>query len=124
MEISGSTPAVKARQRIERSIAKVTIKALLDAGYSLGVYDGEETTIQYSRDAHAVLDAMGTTDEDYLYVYEPNRSITEPDKRPDWWVRFIYGNDGWDVISDYCVALEEHIGEGTAVQKLIDRYIG
>lgn len=36
----------------------------------------------------------------------------------------MYGNDGWDVISDYTVSLEPYIGEGTAVQKLIDKEQG
>ncbi len=34
------------------------------------------------------------------------------------WVRFIYGNDGWDVISDYTTNLEPVM---KLVQPLIDR---
>ena len=117
---------VKRRQEIERKIAKATIKALLDAGFLLGVNDGEQTTIHHSRDAAAIFKAMFTTDEDYLYVYEDDDSDDYTnvlyDPRPTYWVRFIYGNDGWDVINDYLLALEPYIGEGTEVQKLIDKY--
>jgi hypothetical protein len=28
------------------------------------------------------------------------------DNGPTLWVRFVYGNDGWDVINDYSMALE------------------
>ena|ERR1039458_7672425 len=119
--MTGSTPAVRARQRIEQTIALATVKALLDAGYSLGVNDGEEVTIHHSRDAAAIEAALFTTDEDYLYVYE-NGADSDDGYACDWWVRFVYGSDGWDVISDYCVALEDVIGEGTAVAKLIESF--
>jgi len=67
--------------------------------------------------------ALFTTDEDYLYVYEAGRSLNEKDTRPDDWVRLVYGNDGWDVISDYSSVdlLDKYFGDGTAVQKLIDK---
>lgn len=113
--------SVKMRQKVEREIAVAVIKALLAAGYSLGVNDGEETTIHHSTDAKAIENAMFTTDEDWLLVFD-KENTDHTDERGDWWVRFIYGNDGWDVINDYCTALEEFIGEGTPVQKLIDEY--
>jgi hypothetical protein len=34
----------------------------------------------------------------------------------------VYGNDGWDVLSDYSVNLEKFIGDGTPVQKVVDKY--
>ena len=34
----------------------------------------------------------------------------------------VYGNDGWDVICDNTVNLEPWIGEGTAVDNLIQKY--
>lgn len=123
LKLTGVNGAVKARQRIEQTIALVTAQALLDAGYLLGVNDGEEVTIHHSRDLNAIQDALFTTDEDYLLIYKPVVSGVDPqvlDTAPDFWVRFVYGNDGWDVISDYCVALEDVIGDGTVVQKLID----
>lgn len=120
LKLTGSTGAIKARQRIEQTIALVTAQALLDAGYSLGVNDGEETTIHHSRDLDKIQDALFTTDEDWLYVYETWGDGNTHRKSPDWWVRFVYGNDGWDVISDYSIALETVIGDGTVVQKLIE----
>ena len=117
LKLTGTSGAVKARQRIEQTIALTAAQALLDAGYSLGVNDGEETTIHHSRDLDAIQAALFTTDEDWLLVYEDPKGIGS---KSDWWVHFVYGNDGWDVISDYCVALDDVLGDGTVVQKLID----
>ncbi len=112
--------SVKMRQLVEREIAMATVKALLAGGFSLGVNDGEDLTLHHSRSTRAIEKALFTTDEDWLLVY--TKGATKEDARPDYWVRFVYGNDGWDVISDYTVYLEPWIGEGTAVQKLIDKY--
>ena len=80
---------------VEKLIAKQCIVDLLAAGCKITVFDGEETTLVDSTDAAAILSAMFTTDEDYLHTTGPIG-----------WVRFIYGNDGWDVINDYTTNLE------------------
>ena len=113
---------VKVRQNIERMIAHQVIDSLLEAGYLLGVNDGEETTVHNSRDAKAVKAALMTTDEDYIFVYI--KGDDKKDVRPQYWVRLIYGNDGWDVINDYHVHLEPAIGEGTKTEKLIEKWGG
>jgi hypothetical protein len=127
LNLTGSTGAVKARQRIEQTIALVTAQALLDAGFLLGVNDGEETTVHHSRDIDAIKAALFTTDEDYLYVYQDadqddplNVEPGTSEDRPDYMVRLVYGNDGWDVINDYNCYLEPFIGEGTVVDKLVE----
>ena len=106
--------AVRKRQAIEKAIAVAAIDQLLAAGFSLGVNDGEETTIHHSKDKSAIVKALFTTDEDYLYVYEAN-DIDMSDLRPAYWVRFVYGNDGYDVISDYSVSLDPHLTEAIAL---------
>lgn len=118
LKLTGNTPAVRQRQRIEQTIALTAVQSLLDAGFSLGVYDGEETVIEFSRDPRAIQAALFNTDEDYLYVYAPGR-VSSKDNRPDSWVRFVYGNDGWDVICDYHTDLEPYIGEGTKTDAAI-----
>ena len=117
LHLTGNGPAVKARQRIEQTIALVTAQALLDAGFLLGVNDGEDVTLHHSRDIEAVQQALFTTDEDYLYAYVEQGKRND---RPDAWVRLVYGNDGWEVICDYSADLDPFIGDGTVVQKLID----
>ena len=118
--LTGDTGAVKARQRVEQTIALTAAQVLLDAGFSLGVHDGEELTIHHSKSIEKIKAALFTTDEDCLYVY---RKGNPKDTRPDGWVHLIYGNDGWDVISNYSSVdlLDKYLGDGTAVQKLIDK---
>lgn len=99
---------IKQRQAVERTIAGMVIDALLRAGFSLGVYDGEEITIRRSKDRDAIFAALFTTDEDYLKVYpEPLHLNSKPPAFG--WVRFVYGNDGWDVICDHTVNLESYL---------------
>jgi hypothetical protein len=119
-KMTGDTPAVRARQRIEQKIALTAVKQLLAEGYLLGVNDGEETTVHHSRDASAIEAALFTTDEDYIYVYIDDEDPI--DLRPDYWVRLVYGNDGWDVISDYSVTLEKHLSEAHALATHYETY--
>ena len=86
---------------IEKMVAERCIHDLLAAGYSLSVNDGEETTLHRCTRPAVILAAMATTDEDYLLV----RPLGTNTPRIGW-VRFIYGNSGWDVINDYTTNLE------------------
>ncbi len=90
--------------QLDRRVARRTIKTLLEAGYALGVNDGEETTLERCRTAKTVFDAMFSTDEDYLLVYKKNDAGRF---HRCGWVRFIYGEYGWDVINDYTMNLDE-----------------
>ena len=107
------------RNRIEEQIVERCIADLLAAGYSLGVHDGEEITIHHSTNAAAVRKAMFTTDEDRLFVYLK----TGPQGKRDWfgWVFFVYGNDGWDVISDNTCNLEDALKGVTDYAETFER---
>ena len=94
------TYANKHRQFVEKQIARYAINTLIEAGFYLTVHDGVEDTIETSQDAPKVFQAMFGTDGDWLVAYEPIGSLF--DNRG--WIRFIYGNDGVDVISDYTVS--------------------
>lgn len=64
---------------------------------------------------------MFTTDEDYLFVYDPKQPDEDDaeDGRADankiGWIWFIYGNDGHDVVSDYTTNLEKVLQGATAL---------
>lgn len=91
-------------QTIEKRIVRITILNILAAGFSISVNDGEEETLTNSTDPDAIFAAMFTTDEDSLLVgHNPSR----PEFGHFAMVRFIYGNDGWDVINDYSTSLEK-----------------
>ena len=87
---------------LERIIVQRLISDLLDRGYSLGVNDGEETTLTHSSDMLEITSAMYSTDEDFLLVYRENAN------HPFGWVRLIHGN-GRDIISDYTTNLEDDL---------------
>jgi hypothetical protein len=90
----------KMRIEIERQVARRAIAALLAAGHEVSVHDGEEFALRRSRDPKAILGAMFSTDEDELISH--GAKGVGPG-----WVKFVYGNDGWDVISDYTTNLEK-----------------
>jgi hypothetical protein len=79
---------------VEALIVRRLVTALLDAGLEITVNDGEEDCYT-GRDPAKIFEAMMSTDEDVLIT-----------TRGSVWL--IYGN-GFDLISDYSVRLEEVI---------------
>jgi hypothetical protein len=105
-------PQVKARQNLERRIAKAFIADMLAAGLIISVCDGEAFPLKNSSDPKAIIGAMFSTDEDVLHVKDPtsNKNLG--------WAQFIYGNGGYDVIADYTVNLEPYmIKTNAAIEK-------
>ena len=94
---------VETRQKIERQIARRAAKDLIAAGYKVAVFDGEEIALEASTDVRAIIAAMFSTDEDYLFAMTPGE---DGKLKRAGWVRFIYGNTGFDVINDYTTNLE------------------
>lgn len=88
------------RQDIEQQIVKRVIADALAAGFVLTVHDGEEITLKRSADAKEIFAAMFSTDDDRLYFHRPDQP-----KGQCGWVHFVYGNDGFDVISDHTVEI-------------------
>lgn len=90
----------------ERNARKIVIAAI-NAGFSVGVNDGEETVLKYSRDVKEVMRALFSTDEDYLLFYR-----TEIDNGVDedcdhfGWVYLVYGNGIDDLVNDYSTNLD------------------
>lgn len=109
---------VKLRQHIERRIARRCIADLLDAGYTITINDGEED-VYTGTDRKAALAAMFTTDEDYIVA---KKSVGKDHFRISW-VRFIYGNSGWDVINDYTTNLEEVLTKTQALADKIEEFL-
>lgn len=97
--------------RIEQAIILEAVEGLLSCGYSIDVYDGEGYALKRSHSAAAIMDAMRSTGEDYLYPYNGDRQAG--------WVHFIYGNDGYDVIADYTISLEMALSGADALADLI-----
>ena len=83
---------------IERQIITQLLNLLIDAGYSLSVWDGESYAIINSRSVDDTLAQMGLTGRDTLQVSKPDASDPYGDDGQD--ILLIYGNDGHDVIAD------------------------
>jgi hypothetical protein len=105
--------SVKMRQRVEKMIARRLIRDAISAGYTINVYNGGDTNElpEPSDNLKTILGAMFATDDERLLLYKEGRRCG--------WVWFVYGNDGWDVISDYTTNLE-HIMDGA--NKVSQRY--
>jgi hypothetical protein len=86
------------RQDVERKIARKIIEDAIAAGYTIDVFDGEDYPLKDSADVEAILGAMFSTDDDRLYLCK-GKSVG--------WVWLIYGNSGWDVISDHTISIED-----------------
>lgn len=92
--------AIEKRIDIEKKIARKCVQTLLAAGYSININNGGmvEELPEPSDEFNVVVAAMFAADEDYLNLYKFGKH---------WgWVRFIYGNAGHEVISDYTTNLE------------------
>src|SRR4029077_3916658 len=114
----GKTMSVKMRQEVEQKICAAIVKALLKAGFYISVdngdNDGRNFEIARSRSKKAILAAMFQTDDETLVVEKHGRKMG--------WVRLVYGNDGWDVLSGYTINLEKLIGNGTEADKISQHY--
>lgn len=99
MHNTNPNPVVAERQRVERVILRAFIRQALLAGKSISVHNGEAIVLKESTSLKAILGAMFSTDEDWLYIHTPGT-------RTSGWVHCVYGNSGWDVISDYTESVE------------------
>ena len=101
------------RINVERAIVIKTINALLKAGYCLQFDSMATEAMEHgpTRDKQILMDAAMEVDDERLYVYSDM-----PKDNPTFvgWVYFVYGNDGWDVISDYTTNLD-HVPEFKAI---------
>jgi hypothetical protein len=104
----------KTTAEIEIEIATKVITDALAAGFCIDVNDGEDTTVQASTDQRVILDAMRSTDEDFLILHK-----VDGDKALNGWVRFVYGN-GDAVISDYTVNLEDVLKGANALAESLE----
>ena len=85
---------ISTRQMIEKGIAKRVVRAAIEAGYTVSLYDGGEYTVKRSRKLPEVMRAMMTVDEESLEFRDSEGGLIGT----AW---FVYGNDGWDALADF-----------------------
>jgi ribosomal protein L4 len=102
----GNKMNVQLRQDIERQIIRSAAIALICEGYEIAVHDGERIAQPRTRKVGEIMQAIQTVDEESLLVYQ-----CENQKLDEWkqvgFVLLVYGNDGWDVLADHSVHLEQ-----------------
>ena len=109
---------------MEKRVVMKCVDAFLKAGYQIGVNDGEEVVLKRSTDRKAIKEALFSTDEDWLLIYDPKQmvqvtlddGVTEVTRRIGW-VRLIYGNEPPYVINDYTTNLDHVIGDDSEFEK-------
>lgn len=94
----------------EQKIVKQVLKDAIKEGYLLVVNDGEEEFAPTTNVKEAY---------DNLFAVDESHLILMKDGKYFGWVYFVFGNSGWDVISDYTVNLEEFL---TNANKLADKF--
>lgn len=84
---------------MERAIVERIVDDALARGYRVSVFNGgEEAELTRSGDRPAILGAMFATCEESLRFYG---QATETTQVGLGFVLLVYGNEGWDVISDH-----------------------
>ncbi len=115
--------SIKMRQEVERKIVGQFVKDALAAGHRLAVslergYDLDEM-LNGSRDEAAIMEHAFSGDEAHIFV-QPAEGATI-DKNDQvvsiGWVYVVFGNDGYDVISDYTTNLEPLMAKANAISK-------
>jgi hypothetical protein len=89
---------VQARIDLEKRIVRKIVQNAIAIGYTVSLNDGEAWTVKRSVKVTEVMEAVQTTDWDFLkFRYAEGEKKGEPVGT----VHLVYGNDGYDVIADY-----------------------
>lgn len=105
----------KDRARIELRVVRKLLAVFLTEGWKVTVdaergYDGDGRLLA-SSDVEEIVRNAFQYDDCHLFFHRPQQTKFLSGGRIDCvgWVRLVFGNDGWDVISDYSTNLEEKL---------------
>lgn len=108
-----------ARIAVERRIVRKVVDDLLAKGYALATDQGDHRfygECNPSRDRAVILHELMQVDEEHLGVFDAKDATgVERVCQPFGWIYFVYGNDGYDVISDYTTNLEDQLKDVNAM---------
>ena len=120
--------SIKMRIEVERKIVTAIVKDALKAGYRLTPslergYDREAgDPLLGSTDVKAVLAELTAGDDAHLFIHAADGPVIDGSTLVSvGWVYFVFGNDGWDVVSDYTTNLDK-LGLMTRADKIAKRY--
>lgn len=120
--------SVVMRQEVEKKIVGAFVDSALKAGYRLGVslekgYDIDEMLLG-STDREKIMEEAFAGDECHIFVQPAEGELVEKGRLVSkGWIYCVFGNDGWDVVSD-CSGSMDRLGLMTEAEKLSDHYGG
>lgn len=101
-------------QAAERQIVEAVVDRALRLGYGIAVWNGGDLPeLDTNVDREQILEALFATDEETL-------ELRTADGAYYGFVRFVYGNDGWDVLCDHSASMDAD-GFMTPVNEVIER---
>lgn len=103
--------AVRSRIAIERRIVSSLVHEFGEQGFTFLIDDGDNSEYIPANSESSALDALMNTDEDQLGIVDPKVSKI----RPIGWIKLTYGNDGWDVMSDWHTNLDQYMPKTLAL---------
>jgi len=118
--------SVAMRIEVERKIVRAFVTSALDAGYRLSVslergFDVDEMLLGSTNRSEIINEAFAG-DECHIFVHAPTGDLVEDGEiNSIGWVQFVYGNEGWDVLSNYTTNLDK-LGILKDAEKIADRY--
>ena len=99
---------VRARVAIERRIVKSLLDEFSEQGFTFWVDNGGDDFIPCDTKEKALTELLNT-DDDQL------GPVPKGDSIPLGWIRLVYGNDGWDVMSDCHTILDKYMPKTLAL---------
>lgn len=107
------------RRKVERRIVKLVVQGLIAHGYSVNVDNGGDDMelARPSRVADEVMSAALATDSESLIAYRADGSIAGA-------VLLVYGNEGYDTVNDYSIALEPCLSSVNAYADRMEQEYG
>ena len=124
---------LQTRISIERKIVSRIVKDALAKGYTVSVYDGEEYALKRGTAYKQIMEACFSTDEDTLVFYAKTDGydigVDSPLNDKFFRVGFVslvYGNCGYDVISDctYTPSMEALLSGAEALANKLEEQHG
>jgi hypothetical protein len=79
---------------LETQAASLLVDLILASGLSVSVFDGEEWTLKRSTSGTAIKEALETTGEDYLKLYDASGTYAG-------WLYLVWGNSAPELVADY-----------------------
>jgi hypothetical protein len=103
--------ALKRRQQVERAIVRAAVVAAIARGWKLeSVDNGTDDDFIPVKSVAGVMREAFVADDAVVRFTAGSHSA---------WFLFVYGNSGWDVISDYTTNLDDAVYD---IEPLVARY--